>query len=236
MKKLQSESASPLYHQLMQRLRADIEQGKYPVGSQIPPEHELVELYRVSRVTVRRALSELTGEGLLERKQGKGTFVSAPRTAKNLKVHHSFHDSCRLNHRKPSTDVIHVKEITAGKEDAEELNLAEGSRVLEILRVRRADGTAVVLERDRFSLAYAWLQDQELDGSLYDLLREYGVEPQAALHDVSLRQADAREAELLETEPGETLVCLRGVVFDQRGRPMHNSVQLIRGDRFVFRI
>ena len=236
MKKLQSESASPLYHQLMQRLRADIEQGKYPVGSQIPPEHELVELYRVSRVTVRRALSELTGEGLLERKQGKGTFVSAPRTAQNLKVLHSFHDSCRLNHRKPSTDVIHVKEITAGKEDAEELNLAEGSRVLEILRVRRADGTAVVLERDRFSLAYAWLQDQELDGSLYDLLREYGVEPQAALHDVSLRQADAREAELLETEPGETLICLRGVVFDQRGRPMHNSVQLIRGDRFVFRI
>ena len=66
MKNLQSESSSPLYHQLMQRLAEDIERGKYPVGSRIPPEHELEALYKVSRVTVRRALSELTAEGLLE--------------------------------------------------------------------------------------------------------------------------------------------------------------------------
>ena len=68
MKGLQSESFSPLYHQLMQRIRGDIERGVYPVGSRIPPEHELEKLYQVSRVTVRRALAELTSEGLLERK------------------------------------------------------------------------------------------------------------------------------------------------------------------------
>ena len=67
MKKLQSESSSPLYDQLMRRLAEDIEQGIYPVGSRIPPEHELETLYNVSRVTVRRALAELTSEGLLER-------------------------------------------------------------------------------------------------------------------------------------------------------------------------
>ena len=67
MKKLQSSSSSPLYHQLKQRIAADIEQGTYPVGSRIPPEHELEKLYEVSRVTVRRALAELTTEGLLER-------------------------------------------------------------------------------------------------------------------------------------------------------------------------
>ena len=73
MKGLQSDSSSPLYHQLMQRISADIERGKYPTGSRIPPEHELEQLYQVSRVTVRRALAELTSEGLLERKQGKNT-------------------------------------------------------------------------------------------------------------------------------------------------------------------
>ena len=51
----------------MQRIRGDIERGVYPTGSRIPPEHELEKLYQVSRVTVRRALSELTSEGLLER-------------------------------------------------------------------------------------------------------------------------------------------------------------------------
>lgn len=236
MKKLQSDSSSPLYHQLKQRIAADIERGTYPVGSRIPPEHELEKLYEVSRVTVRRALAELTTEGLLERKQGKGTFVSVPQGRMHLKSLHSFHDSCTFNKVKPSTDVIHVKEMTASTRDAEELNLAVGSRVLEMLRVRRADGIPVVLEKNRFSMAYAYLQDQDLSGSLYSLLREYGVEPKLAVHDVSLHYADAAEAELLEIKEGSPLVCLHEVIFDQRGRPLHNSIQLIRGDQFVFRI
>ena len=236
MKQLQAESFSPLYHQLMQRIRGDIERGVYPTGSRIPPEHELEKLYQVSRVTVRRALSELTSEGLLERKQGKGTFVATPRGGLPLKNLHSFHDSCKLNRVKPSIDVIHVRETEAGAEAAEGLNISRGSRVLEILRVCRADGVPVVLERNHFSMAYAWLQDQDLSGSLYNILREYGVEPKPALHDVSLRFADRDEAELLETEEGTPLICLHEVIYDQRGRPLHTNIQLIRGERFVFTI
>lgn len=236
MKGLQADSSSPLYHQLMQRITADIERGTYPTGSRIPPEHELEQLYQVSRVTVRRALAELTAEGLLERKQGKGTFVSMPKGSMQLKSLHSFHDSCRANNVTPSTDVIHVKETTADRDDAQELNLPDGSRVLEMLRVCKADGVPVVLERNRFSMAYAWLQDQALSGSLYTLLREYGVEPKLAVHDVTLRFASAEEARLLEIQEGTPLVCLHEVIYDQRGRPLHNSIQLIRGERFVFRI
>ena len=236
MKQLQAESFSPLYHQLMQRIRGDIERGIYPTGSRIPPEHELEKLYQVSRVTVRRALSELTSEGLLERKQGKGTFVATPRGGLPLKNLHSFHDSCKLNRVKPSIDVVHVRETEAGAVAAEGLNISRGSRVLEILRVCRADGVPVVLERNHFSMAYAWLQDQDLSGSLYSLLREYGVEPKLAVHDVSLHKATAEEARMMETEEGAPLICLHEVIFDQRGRPLHNSVQLIRGERFVFRI
>ena len=236
MNKLKAESSSPLYHQLMQRISADIERGTYPVGSRIPPEHELEELYQVSRVTVRRALAELTSEGLLERKQGKGTFVSVPGIQQNLKSLHSFHDSCRLNGMAPGTDVIHVRETTADEADAEELKVKRGTRVLEILRVRKADGVPVVLERNRFSMAYAYLQDQDLKGSLYGVLRDFGVEPKLALHDVAIRFADKEEAELLDIEEGTPLIQLHEVIFDQRGRPLHNSIQLIRGERFVFRI
>ena len=235
-KKLQADSASPLYHQLMQRIRADIDKGSYPVGSRIPPEHELEQLYQVSRVTVRRALAELTAEGLLERKQGKGTFVSAPKVQHNLKSLHSFHDSCRINHVTPSTRVIHVTETKADNRDAEELNVPVGSRVLETLRVRCADGVPVVLERNRFSMAYAYLQDQDLNGSLYALLREYGVEPGQAAHDVALCRADGETAGLLGVTPGTPLIRLHEVIYDQKGRPLHNSVQLIRGEQFVYRI
>ena len=236
MKKLQTESASPLYRQLMQRIRVDIEKGKYPEGSRIPPEHELEQLYQVSRVTVRRALAELTEEGLLERKQGKGTFVSAPRIRQDLKSLHSFYDACKQNGRVPTTEVIHVKETTAEARDAEELNLRPGSRIVETLRVRKADGEPVVLERNRFSMAFAYLEDEDLRGSLYAVLREYGAEPTQAVHDRSLTLATEEQAALLKVERGTPLLRLHELIFDQRGRPLHNSDQLIRGDRFVFRI
>ena len=236
MKRLQTESSSPLYHQLMQRLAEDIERGTYPVGSRIPPEHELEVLYKVSRVTVRRALAELTAEGLLERKQGKGTFVSTPRISQDLKSIHSFHDACKQNGLQGGTVVIHVRETEADAADLAELELREGSRVVETLRVRTADGDPVVLEKNHFSMAYSYLENENLSGSLYNVLRDYGIEPKQASHDISMTFASEYQAKLLNIEPGSPLMRLHEVVYDQKGRPLHNSLQLIRGDRFVFRI
>lgn len=236
MKRLQSVSSSPLYHQLMQRIADDIEKGNYPVGSRIPPEHELEETYQVSRVTVRRALAELTSEGLLERKQGKGTFVSTPRISQDLKSIHSFHDSCKKNGVRAGTRVIHVTEIDADATDIQDLNLREGDRVVETLRVRSADGEPVTLEKNHFSTVYSYLENENLNGSLYNVLRDYGVEPKEATHSISLAFATETQAKLLNIETGSPLIRLKEVVFDQKGRPLHNSLQLIRGDRFVFRI
>ncbi len=236
MKRLQSVSSSPLYHQLMQRIADDIEKGNYPVGSRIPPEHELEETYQVSRVTVRRALAELTSEGLLERKQGKGTFVSTPRISQDLKSIHSFHDSCKKNGVRAGTKVIHVTEIDADATDIQDLNLREGDRVVETLRIRSADGEPVTLEKNHFSTVYSYLENENLNGSLYNVLRDYGVEPKEATHSISLTFATEAQAKLLNIETGCPLIRLKEVVFDQKGRPLHNSLQLIRGDRFVFRI
>ena len=217
MKKLQSDSSSPLYHQLMQRLLEDIERGTYPVGSRIPPEHQLEELYKVSRVTVRRALAELTADGLLEKKQGKGTFVSTPRISQDLKSIHSFHDACKQNGFQGSTTVVYVREKEADTADIEELNLRTGDRVLETLRICSADGVPVVLERNHFSMAYSYLENENLSGSLYNVLRDYGIEPRQATHDISMAYATENQAKMLDVEPGAPLMRLHEVVYDQKG-------------------
>ena len=84
--------------------------------------------------------------------------------------------------------------------------------------------------------SYAWLENADLNGSLYRLLQDYGIAPGTAVYDFSQRGASAEEAALLGTEAGTLLLGLHIVVYDQKGRPLHSSSQLIRGDRYTVRI
>lgn len=232
---LNTQSYSPLYRQLMLKLRRDIASGVYPVHSRIPSEQELCEAYQVSRVTVRKALAELTQEGLLIRHQGKGTFVGVPRICKDLKDVNSFHDACRMMGCEPGTRVIHAQLVHAEQEDHDKL-MENSEYVLEVLRLRTADGVPVMLETNRFPLHYEWLMQENLNTSLYAILREHGVEADQAIHEISLCYATPHQAKLLEMEPGNALLQLYEVIYDQHGLPLHTSKQVIRGDRFTFRI
>ena len=231
---LRSDSASPLYQQLMQRIRADITLGVYPVHSRIPSEAELGETYQVSRVTVRKALAELTSEGLLRRMQGKGTYVSAPRLRKNLKEVTSFHQACQMMGCVPGTKVISAQTVRATESMREALALT-GDEAVEIVRLRMADGDPVMLETNRFSMEYVFLLEG-VEASLYHQLSQRGIEAASGVHEISLCYANAQQAKLLDVEVGAALLRLDQVIYDQHGSPLHTSHQVIRGDRFTFRI
>lgn len=233
---LMADSYRPLYKQLMQKLRGDIAAGVYPVNSRIPSEQELCETYQVSRVTVRKALTELTQEGLLKRHQGKGTFVSIPKLCKDLKDVNSFHDACRMRGCVPGTRVIHAQLTRAEEEDVRELLCAEGEQVVELIRLRLADNVPVMLEVNHFPARYAFLLEEDLTRSLYAVLEEHGVEAAQALHEIALCYAGPSQAKHLDVAPGDALLNLREVIYDQHHQPLHTSRQYIRGDRFTFRI
>ena len=72
-----------LYATVRQRLLDDIAQGVYQAGQQIPTENELCTQYNVSRITIRKAISDLVADGVLIRWQGKGTFVQSQNPAMN---------------------------------------------------------------------------------------------------------------------------------------------------------
>ena len=234
---LLTDGISPLYRQLMQKLRADIASGKYPTHSRIPSETELCDAYQVSRVTVRKALAELTREGLLRRMQGKGTFVCAPRIRKSLREVTSFHEACRHMGCTPGTWVLSAGMTDATDEVRASLLLPDDSAgVVEIVRLRTADGQPVMLETNCFPAAYDALLHEDLNGSLYALLEKLGVEAASGTHEISLCYATAAQARQLDVNPGDALLQLVQVIFDQHGAPLHTSHQVIRGDRFTFRI
>ncbi len=233
---LNSDTFSPLYRQLMQRLKSDIATGVYPVHGRIPSEQELCETYQVSRVTVRKALLDLVKDGLLIRHQGKGTYVAVPRIQRDLRQITSFHAACRIMGCTASTKLIHMHWQHATPEDVENLHVEPGEMVLEMCRLRFADNLPVMLETNRFPAAFSYLMQEDLTQSLYGILLRNGSEPSNAVHDIALSYAAPTQAKLLEVEPGTALLLLNECVYDQSGTPIHTSSQLIRGDRFTFRI
>ena len=161
-KPLEKKSQSPLYQQLMARLKNDILAGVYPSGARIPSEQLLCETYGVSRVTVRKAMLDLVQEGLLVRKQGKGTFVADERIQRDLLQITSFSAACRQNGHCAGTKVISAGLEEASQEDVEHLGVAPGGQVVEICRLRLCDGEPVMLEINRFPDRYAFLTGEAL--------------------------------------------------------------------------
>jgi GntR family transcriptional regulator len=233
---LEKGSQNPLYQQLMRRLKNDINAGVYPAGGRIPSEQALCDCYGVSRVTVRKALLDLVQDGLLLRRQGKGTFVADARLTRDLQHITSFTDACRGMGRTASSRLLDVKRIPANPEDVEKLGVADGGEVIELCRLRLCDGEPVMLEYNRFPTQYDFLEKEPPVGSLYDALRARGLLPSRATHDISLGHANPTVSRQLATAAGEALLLLDETVYDQQDRPLHTSRQWIRGDKFTFRI
>ena len=235
-KVLEKKSQSPLYQQLMSRLRNDIVAGMYAPGARIPSEQVLCDTYGVSRVTVRKAMLDLVQEGLLVRRQGKGTFVAQERIQRNLQQITSFSQACRQNGHTASSVLVSTELAAATAEEAEKLGLHPGDDVVEIVRLRLCDGEPVMLEINRFPSTFDFLLNEPAEISLYGRLVQHGYMPSSAVHDISLGHATPMVARQLGCQPGDALLLLVETVHDQHGDPLHVSRQWIRGDKYTFRI
>ncbi|NLL62959.1 MAG: GntR family transcriptional regulator [Ruminococcaceae bacterium] len=234
--KFKRESSEPLYVQIKKDLHYKIEDGIYSVGNKIPSEPELCQKYDVSRITVRKAILELEEEGLLEKKQGKGTFVRLPSSKKKISQINSFHETCNWQNKTASSKVINARETNATAKDIEGLELTDNSKIIEITRLRLADDIPVILEINHFTTGFTYLLEYNLSGSLYVLLRSFGIEPNQASRELSLISATEEMASLLKVDVGSPLIFLYEVIYDQKGRPLHTSYQYIRGDLFTLKM
>ena len=230
------QSMTPRYQVLATELKKQLADGVYPVHSKIPSEHTLGAQFHVSRVTVRKALEILEGEGLLERIQGSGTFVSSPRIEKNLLHSTSFHDTCRMMGVCPSTRVIDARMVEAGERDRKMLQDALLQTVFKVTRLCLADNEPVMLEKNTYAPLAFFLEKEDLSGSIYALLCNHGVIPDRGSHAIALRYADAEDARLLNVSQGEALLEVSEAILARRGLMIHYSIQHVRGDRYTFRI
>lgn len=232
-------STTPLYHQLFQTLRAQIRSGKIASGEQLPPERELMSIYQVSRNTVRLAVDSLEREGLVERNQGRGTFVVEPKLQLGVMRLTSFSEDMLERGLRPSSRLIQISEELPPPTIAEKMRLLPGENALLITRLRYADEEPMALSISYFSLSLCpGLAGEDLENqSVYDLLeKKYGISLARAEQSIRGRSANTQEASWLNIKIGSPLLVVEGIVLTQDDQPIEHLRTLYRSDRYEFKI
>jgi GntR family transcriptional regulator len=239
----QSSLVVPKYHQIYVVLRERILEGQFADG--FPGEHVLAQTYAVSRVTLRRALEQLSAEGLISRERGRGTTVTPPRPQKESKavaadktdISGLLENIVSLGLR-TTVRVIDVAVIGASPEVARDLQLAPNAPVQKAVRVRSHRGAPMSFITTYIPQQLA--QDfgkRELEKSpVLSLLQRAGVKIGNVQQFLGAELADARTAECLDVQVGSALLAVRRIVLDANGRPVQLLRGLYRPDRYEYRM
>ena len=224
----------PLHHQVYLDLRAALDQSEWRPGDLLPPERQLAERYGCSLITVRRALSELTHEGRIQRTRGRGPTVLPPRIERDFGGTLSFAEEMQSRGLDPETRLIAARPESAGEVVAAALGIEPGSPTLYLERLRAAGGEPLLLEQVHLPAErFPGLLASDLEhGSLYDLLTaRYGtriVRAREALEPVLLRK---REARLLGQKARTPALLIEGTAYGADDEPVEFARSWVRGDR-----
>jgi len=236
--KIDSKSKLPLYDQIERNLRDLIINGHLKPGQTMPGEWDLVDLYGVSRLTVRHALDELVRQNWLEKKHGVGTFVRQPTMASIAASKLSFTEQIRAIGRAPSSKLIKQSVVAATPKIARALHMEEGGQIVEITRIRLADNVPIVLETACLSTTrYPSLPDHDWskNQSIYKILNEeYGVTISEMDHTIKPALLTETEAHYLKSKAGSPALLSETVAYTRDGTPVEYSWSFSNGDKSEF--
>lgn len=199
-----------LYMQVKNLLETRIGSGEWLPGSAIPSEINLAQELGVSQGTVRKAITELVENNLLKRKQGLGTFVATHDSQRAL--FHFFHVTDNQGHKVlPDSRVLHCRRKRASRKEASKLELATGTDVIRIERVRDLSARPTMVET--ITLPAATFGDLgedgnlELPNTLYELYeKKYGITIHSAEERLRAVPASKHDASILQLQAGSPLL------------------------------
>jgi GntR family transcriptional regulator len=222
----------PAYQRIQGSLRKRIEAGDLRAGDAVPSERDLAKIHSVSLMTARHALASLEREGVVERRRGIGTFVSAPKIHFNKLM--SYTEQMASRSMAAGSKVLFAKIIDDEQEANARLSLSPKSGVIKLERLRHAAGEPFALETCYLSAAQfpgllsAPLHRESLFGVLQ---RDYKVEIGYSDEEVDATAADPRTAELLDVPKREPLLRIRQVIFSTTGKAVLYVLGFYRSDR-----
>ncbi|MGB8450901.1 MAG: GntR family transcriptional regulator [Anaerocolumna sp.] len=238
MKLNHEKGAAPLYFQIENILKEQIEKGEYAYGDVLPSEKQLQELFEVSRITVRQAVNTLVNEGYLQSSQGIGTTVIFEKIDEKLNRVISFSEEMEQHGIKMETSYCNITLEKTNKLVAAKLNMKEGEESYKLVRVRSAKTSPIVYSITYLKKNYELpLEPDRYMESLYNFLdTQYGVK--------IVKGQDTFEAVLADKEIGNYLsISIGSPVFkrtrkttDQHNELVEYTICYYPGDKYKYSV
>lgn len=230
----------PAAEDVRRRLLEQISRGQLRPGERLGAERDLAQTLGVSRSTVRQALAALEGAGVVRRVPGRGggTFVRRQKVERDLSQVVGVPALLQAQGMTAGSRIVSTGLAAADEETAAALGIAAGSYVVDLVRIRLADGTPISLEHVRLpAQLFPGLLDLPLGGSLYELLQEsYGTVPGEAVEHIEVVSAGEDEASILGVDAGAALLSITRTTKDGDGVDFEYSHDLFRADRTVITV
>ena len=233
---LDKTSHIPIYVQIEELIKQQIADGKYKQGEMIPSEREFAEMYQVSRMTVRQAITNLVGNGQLYREKGKGTFVTTEKMEQSLNALTSFTEDMLARGLVPTSEVLSFEIIVPPAEIAKELQIAADETVYFITRIRHADNIPMALERTYIPIAlFPNLQAHQLTQSLYQIIEQhYGSRLNYADQHIEASIVSNEDRKHLQLAENAVVLIMQRKTFLVDQRPVEFVRSTYRADRYKF--
>jgi GntR family transcriptional regulator len=233
----------PLYVQLEQIIKSKIMTGELSAGEQIPTEKQLAETYRVSSITARQAVLNLVQEGLLSRKQGKGTFVqegvTSTKNIMTLSVKGDIKDVVPEGLASQKVEVLDMGCIGIPKRVAKALEMEEGEEVLRIRRTRSENGVLISYIKNYLPREIGERIEKEdlLNYPMLHVLRNKLLLPlKTGVQYIVAVVADYEIASALSVSISSPVLYLETIIYVENGKPLEFVQTFYRSDQYKYTV
>ncbi|MGG0590926.1 GntR family transcriptional regulator [Priestia megaterium] len=231
-------SPLPIYYQIEEQLKKQIENGELKPNDSLPSEREFAERFEISRMTVRQAINNLVNDGYLYRQKGRGTFVSEKKLEQQLVGLTSFTEDMKARGMMPSSKLLSFEIIAASEKIAEQLHISLHAPVYEIKRIRLADDVPMALESVYVSANLVkGLTESIVNDSLYRYIEEeLGLKIGEANQTLESILASETEVKHLGISSYSPVLLIQRNTYLQDGTPLEVVKSSYRADRYKFTI
>jgi GntR family transcriptional regulator len=234
---LRRDRLESLYVQLAEALEREIAMGRYGAFDRLPSEQALMAKHGVSRVTVRQAIALLNRKGLIEVKQGKGTFVGGSVVRHGLDNLTGFYDSLIAQGLRPSTQLLEFRVATPADRASTPFD-EDMRRAVTMRRLYRLHGHAFAVVDAIVVIDGTQVSRQQMEThTIYQLLRDVvGEQVSSADIGIRARAVGKRIGTLLKLAAGRPVLEMERVSMGRSGEPVEHSRFCIVPETYEFRL